>query len=152
MIYKLDYCLFLSIFLASVVITSENSIDSGIDCLGDSISFNCSVQTNSEQPELIWTVSLPQLETRLTIRYDHESVINNRDNLGLNITALLTQFRNESVLNHRTIHLASTITLKMLEDISVNGTSLECYTEELDNDAATVLIDYSGTLLIFIKF
>ena len=107
------------------------------ECPGDTISYNCSVQSNSENLQLTWRVTLPGMMP-VNRTYDGTSSRNTADNLGVNIiTTLITYYSEE--------YIESTITLTLLMDFVTNGTILECISEDLDSDSVSVDVMQSGT-------
>ena len=107
-----------------------------IDCPGDTISYNCSIQSNSETVQLTWRVTLPgQMPVDLT--YDNTSNVNTVDNLGFNIITTLTNFTRDEFIE-------SIIVFTVLRDLAMNGTDLQCISEDLDNVTTMVLVNISG--------
>ena len=110
-----------------------------IECPGDMITYRCSVMSNSETVQLTWRVTLPG-QMPVSTTYDNTSNLNTVDNLGMNITTTLEEFRSDE-------YIESTIVLTILEDVFlINGTEVECVTEDLAYDRTTVLINTSGIL------
>ena len=89
-----------------------------IDCPGDTISYNCSIQSNSETVQLTWRVTLPG-QMPIDITYDNTSNLNTVDNLGFSITTTLTTYTRDE-------YIESTIVFTVLRDVVMNGTELEC--------------------------
>lgn len=107
-----------------------------IDCPGDTIPYHCSILSNSETIQLAWKVTFPEM-VPLSISYDGSSVSNNSDMLGMNITAIVSNYIAEEVIE-------SVITLTILRNVSMNGTILECSSEDLDNVTLDVDVDSNG--------
>ena len=110
----------------------------GIDCPGDTISYNCSILSNSETLHLTWCVTFPGL-VPINMTYDSSSNVSILDYLGMNISTTLTAY------NRSSGYIESIITLTVLTD--VNGTELECSISDLDNDIITTLVYSSGVLI-----
>lgn len=107
-----------------------------IECSGDTIPYNCSIHSNSENVILMWLVTIPG-ETTLSITYDKNSSHYSTNHLGLNITAVLTEFVDEE-------YIASTLVLTVLDNPDVNGTFVECRSEELNSIVEEVYVNKSG--------
>ena len=102
-----------------------------INCQGDTISYKCSIMSNSETVQLTWHVTLPGMMP-VNITYDSTSILNTVDTLGYNITTILTNFTENE-------YIESTITFIVLRGIPLNGTVLECISEDLDTYTTTIL-------------
>lgn len=108
-----------------------------IDCPGDTIPYYCSVLSNSEAVQLTWRVTFPEMMP-ISITYDGRSTVNTIDILlDLNITAVLTDYIAEEIIE-------SIITLTVLRNVSMNGTMIECSSEDLDNVTVDVDVDSKG--------
>ena len=116
---------------------------SDIECPGDTIPYNCSIQSNTESPELIWTVTIPG-RMPISIRYDNTSNLNIMDDLGLNITSTLTVYSSENELNHKNEYLESVIVLTVLKNVSMSETLVNCAIADLKNNTASILVNTSG--------
>ena len=111
-----------------------------IDCPGDTISFNCSIESNSESVELTWEITSPDELVPMSIIYNDTSLLNNRDQLDIYIDATLTKY-----MRHQSIE--SLITFTILKNISINGTELQCSSSDLESAAVKVLVNISGIIL-----
>ena len=109
---------------------------SDIDCPRDTISYNCSIQSNGETVHLVWNITLPG-SMPITIRYDNTSILNNMNNLAMSISTMLTQYRNDE-------YIESLLILTVLRNVSMNGTRLDCIIEELDNKTLFIFVNSSG--------
>lgn len=107
-----------------------------IDCPGDSITYRCSIQSNSEMVQLMWLVTLPGQET-ITMLFVDGSYINITSYIGMNITTILTQYTMDESIE-------SEITLTLLRNVSMNGTLVECKSEDLGREAETLYVNSSG--------
>ena len=108
-----------------------------IECPGDTISYICSVMSNSERVQLTWRVTLPGGMTA-NIIYDNTSIINTMVDIGINsiATTLISYTRNENI--------ESTIVFTVLADVDLNVTMLECISEDLGSDSDTIFVDFAG--------
>ncbi len=113
-----------------------------IECPGDVISFNCSVVTNSENPQLAWQGTLPNNEISDGITFNSSSAPGPIDLGFARIT--LTEVMNLSTL---VVSIESTFELILLSDIPLNQTLLQCYSENLDNASLYVNVNSSGNVL-----
>ncbi len=118
-----------------VNIVARNSMRTNVDCPGDTIEYNCTVLSNSPTPNLIWRVTVPGLTT-MNITHDNISDPNTIYDLGMNISSFMTNFMNGSI--------ESIIVLTMPRDIPMNGTKLECATENLQSYSETLIFHQSG--------
>ena len=109
-----------------------------IECPGDIIPYNCSVSSNSETVQLTWRITLPGTRP-FNITYDNIYDLDTVDNLGKNITTILTSYR-------RNEYIESVIVLTVLRETFINGTLLECLSEELDSDSDVIIVMQSGAV------
>ena len=141
--YSLIQILNLSALVTLTLLEISTSRDD-IYCPGDTISYNCSITSNTETPHLIWSVTLPGL-TPISFTYDSTSALNDIHYLDMNITVTLTklntiattQFVNEEFIE-------SIIVITVLKNVSMNGTELECSITDLGSDSAVVFVNTSG--------
>ena len=124
--------------LASVVITPLERITSrnDIECPGDIIPYNCSIQSNSETIHLTWRVTLPG-QAPINITYHNSSNLNSVDILNNFIKTSFDQYMNDE-------YIESTLNLTVVANVPINQTQLECFIEELGNDSVYVSVDISG--------
>ena len=117
-------------------LTERNTSRQDIDCPGDTISYNCTILTNSETPHLTWRVTLPG-HMPLNITYDNFSNQDSFNLFGMNIIVVLREFRYE--------YIESVIVLIVVDDVVLNGTKLECGISPYLNIAtASVYVNTSG--------
>ena len=123
-------------FIASITLISlrPNVSSQDIECPGMTIPYRCSVVSNSETVQLTWLASFPGGE-EVTISYVDDSTLTMTQDLGLGITSVLTQYT-------RDVFIESEITLTVLQN-SMNGTVLECSTENLAEELVTVYVNIS---------
>ena len=71
--------------------------------------------------------------------YTSDSEQNAMDYIGMNITTTLIQYRSDE-------YIESEIVLTVLQNVPMNGTLLECRSEDLANIAEVVYVNISGKL------
>ena len=69
--------------------------------------------------------------------YNNSSDQNTSDILDMNITTTLNQFRSDDFVE-------SEIVLTVLQNVSMNGTIIECQSEELASKIDSVIVDSAG--------
>lgn len=113
-----------------------------IDCPGDTVTYNCSIESNTETLHLTWSVKFPVV-LPIQITYDtyFGDIFGKIDSLDMNVTASLLDFRDG--------YIESIITLTVL-NADTNGTIVECSITDLDYDMVTVLVNTSGTYVLSI--
>ncbi len=133
------------LFTASVSlkILERNSLRPDIDCPGDTLSYNCSILSNSENINLMWHVTFPGSEP-LSISYNVISVPNVKSNLAMNISTILTGFRRDQ-------YIESILVFTLSRGFQMNGTKLECNITDLDNEITYVFFNISGMLSFIIE-
>ena len=121
-----------------LTIHDQKTQRSDINCPGDIISFNCSIESNSETVELTWKITLPdEVMTPISITYNSNSLLNRRDYLDIHISTTLMKFREDE-------YIESLIFFNMSENVHINGTELQCSSSDLDNAVVDVLVNMSG--------
>ena len=113
---------------------------SDIDCPGDTISYNCSVESNSETVELTWVITLPKEVAPINITYDSTSSLNEIDLLDIYVNATLTEYTHD-------LYIESLITFTLFEDININGTELQCSSSDLDSVIVEVFANITGIFI-----
>ena len=121
--------------LVSLNLLERNTVRSDIDCPEDTISYICSIQSNSETVNLVWNIYLPD-SVPLTITYDNTSLLNNIDSSDIRFRTVLTTYNNSE-------YIESTILFNIIRNISTNGTILECSISDLDTKTLTVFANIS---------
>ncbi len=107
-----------------------------IDCPGDTVSYNCSVTSNTEVLHLTWSVEFPDLlPINITYFYYDDRSLGGIDMLDMDISAALIDFREG--------YVESSITLVVFKS-SMNGTIVKCSIADLDRDMVTIVINTSG--------
>ena len=117
-----------------LMISQRNNSREDIECPGDTISYTCSVQSNSETVQLRWLVTFPGQEPIMTPTYSGPS---DQDVHDMNITTRILQYRRDEFIS-------SEIVLTVLQNVSMNGTILECRSENLSNSSAIVTVNTMG--------
>ena len=107
-----------------------------IDCPGDTIQYACSVQSNSETVQLRWRVMFPG-QAAITILYSNDSNLNATTYLPMNVSTILTHYQADR-------RIESELELTVLRNVSMNGTIIECASEDLDNATLIVNVSTSG--------
>ena len=126
-------------FAAFVTISPlvRNVSRSDIECPGDSISYRCSIQSNSEYIELTWKILFPDGNS-VNFTYNNTSTTNQLEVLGhRTITTVLSSYIPE-------VYAESILTLTVLEGVDMNGTEIECSSSELNSSAVKVYFNTSG--------
>ncbi len=106
---------------------------SDIECPGDTVPYNCSIQSNSETLLLLWHVTFPG-QMPLTIVY------NDTDNMTRQngyVSASLTSYTRDE-------YIESILTITVQPETSTEHLVLQCSIEDLGNDSSEVLINSSG--------
>ena len=122
----------------------RNNLREDIECPGDTIPYNCFVSSNSETVQLTWRITLPGIRP-FNLTYDSIYDLNTVDDLGMNITTNLTSYRRDE-------YIESIIVLTVLRETFINGTLLECLSEDLDSDSNVIIVMQSGTYGYCTKF
>ncbi len=112
-----------------------------IDCPGDTVSYNCSILTNSETVQLEWRITLPGSILLLSM-YDNPASLNNIDNLAMGVDTILTQYRSDT-------YIESIIIFTVLMGITFNQSNLQCRSANLDSMSTIVFVNTSGIKIIY---
>ncbi len=124
------------IFITASVILDEFSRSADIECPGDTISYNCSILSNSEAVHLVWRITFPDTMP-ISITYDNESILDDIDYLRQDTSSILTTYRSDEYIE--SILIFTLITIDIL-----NGTEVECKIGDLDEMTVTLFINSSG--------
>lgn len=106
-----------------------------IDCPGDIISYNCSIQSNSETLHLIWRVTLPGHSVPIDRVYNESSALN------MNVTSHINTYLSRYV---RDEYIESTLAITVWNNASNDRLTVQCLIEKLGNDSVAVLIQSSS--------
>ena len=112
------------------------SLEGVIECPGDTITYRCSINSNSETVQLEWMITFPGQGTFMML-YNDPGQLNSVDDLGMSITTMLTEYRRDEFIQ-------SDLVLTVLQNVSMNGTVVECGTEDLASENASVHVNTSG--------
>ncbi len=107
-----------------------------IECPGDIVSYNCSIQSNSEMVHLTWHVTLPG---QMPVNITYYGMSYNRTNLSSYISTYLTGFRSDEFIH-------STLEVTVHPDIPTDQIILQCSIDNLANDTTIVLINTSSEI------
>lgn len=108
-----------------------------IECPGDTISYNCSIQSNSETLHLTWQVLLPEQSPINITHYKNASIPSDLHNLSGIINSTLTDFSSGQ-------YIESALVLTIVADITINQTQLSCIIDNIGNDTVHVFVNKSG--------
>ena len=126
----LSFCIFVSFVAVVSIIPLERIVSrDDIECPGDIIPYNCSIQSNSETVHLTWRVTIPG-QTPVYITYYNAT--DNDTSLNDYITTSVTGFESD-----RYIH--STLKITVYRGISMDQIMLECSINELGNESTTLV-------------
>ena len=121
-----------------------NTSRDDIYCPGDTISYNCSIVSNTETPHLIWSVILPGL-TPINLTYDSTSNPNTISHIDMNISATLTELITTATTEFvNKVYIESIIVITVLKNVTMNGTKLECSILNLDAKSTILFVNTSG--------
>ena len=121
-----------------------NTSRDDIYCPGDTVSYHCSIISNTETPHLKWKVTFPGLMP-ISFTYNSSSSLYKIDSLDMNISVTLTDFTTINLTEYvNEEHMDSILTLAVLKNITMNKTELECSIADLHNGTVTVYINTSG--------
>lgn len=112
-----------------------------IDCPGEPIVYNCSIQSNTEDLHLTWHITIPGM-ILIDITYDNTSNLDRINSHELNISSTLTRYGGEFI--------ESIIILTVLNNLNSYQVELNCSIADLDNATEVLYVDYSGKWIIFI--
>ena len=128
---KIDY------YVASVSLTPLQHVESreDISCPGDSMSFNCSIESNSENIVLEWHVNIHG-QIPINITYNRNSSANSVSMLNRYINSSLGQYVEDQYID-------STLGISVLPFESPVMLTIQCSIDQLDNDTKDVLINSS---------
>ena len=114
-----------------------------IECPGDIVPYNCSIESNSETIHLTWSVSVPG-EMPVNITYSN-ATFGNITSLNSYITTSVTGFRRDQFVH-------SVLEVLVEPGIPTNQITLECSIGDIGNDTKSVLINISSRLIDCEKF
>ena len=109
---------------------------SDIECPGDVLSYNCSIQSNSETVHLVWRVTIPDTMP-VNVTYDSTSTTSELYVLNDHISTTLRDFVDNE-------YIESILYLTIVADVPLNETKLECFIGTIGNDTVYVTVNTSG--------
>ena len=116
----------------------EEKREKDIDCRGDVISYKCEIISNSEELHLIWHITSPGIQSMM-IHYNSTSNHSVVDELGMNITSVLTHYIADEYIESLLV-----INNDMIYNFHVDRIHLECFIANLSTAKKTVLFRTSG--------
>ncbi len=125
-------------YSASVTLELTTKRPEDIDCLGDTISYSCSILSNSETLDLIWRVTIPGL-LPINIMYNINSSLGNVEYFPENISVVLTSYRKD-------MYIISSINFKVLRYVTLNETLLECGMTGFNHKSVHLLVNSLGKI------
>ena len=127
---------------ANLTELSRMPLQENIECPGDVIAHICSVQTNSEDPQLSWRFTPPGSTPSEEIAFNASSepgMVRLSSN-GM-VRTMLQQFMN---LTTTDTYIESVLELTLIAGIHVNQTFLECLSGNLASDSEYVDVNTAG--------
>ncbi len=125
-------------FIASISLDFEKNVSrEDIDCPNDVITYNCSIQTNSENIFLLWEFTFPNGMQPQRVMYNSSSTLQLPTTLvGMGFQVRLTDY----VLDK---YIESVVEVTLIMDVDVNRIVLGCSTDIADAEV-TVIVNTSG--------
>ncbi len=120
----------------SLKLDQRNTVRFDIDCPMDTLTYNCSILSNSETAHLTWNVTLPGLMPR-SITYDNTSMLNQVDNLSVSVSTVLTRYITDE-------YIESTLVLTLMRDVNSNETRIDCEIGDLGIMTMVSFVNTSG--------
>ena len=111
---------------------------SDMECPGDTITYRCSIQSNSEELHLIWRVSTSG-QMPNDIIYNDTTNFTNMSRLNGYITTSLTRFIGDE-------YIESTLTITVQPNAEIRRFMLQCFIERLGIDFSDIVINSSSKL------
>ena len=109
------------------------------ECPGDVIIFVCSVDTNSENPQLRWRATHPDISGSEEVSYNLSTALGTSEVGFARIT--LREFRNITSLD---TYIESAFEIIVLQERSLDQLLLECSSENLSNSSLHLIVNSSG--------
>ena len=107
-----------------------------IECPGDTISYECSILSNSESVQLTWTITLPE-ERPISITYNNMSAVNSVDVLDMNVRTILSSYVSD-------VSVRSILILTVMRSNKMYRIGIECSSEDLDSAMEDAYVNTSG--------
>ena len=133
-----SFCMCLCVYLALVTLklVDSNMVSSDIDCPGDTLTYNCSIESNSETLHLTWNITFPE-EIPIDFTFNSTSILFTWYDWDIGVRAVLTGYSDQEYVN-------STIIFTLMNNITLNGTELECSITDLGSETAILYTNTSG--------
>ncbi len=109
-----------------------------IDCPGNTISYSCSITSNSDSITLIWTLLIPGLDV-ISSEFGAESALNESRTFGPNVSFTLTEYVNGE-------HIVSILVFTVGMNVDINQTSISCEIPSLATDTIDLKINSARKL------
>ena len=111
-----------------------------IECPGDMIIIVCVVNTNSENPQLSWRATHPEISGSEEVTYNLSSALGTTE-IGFIARITLREFRNVTTLDS---FIESAFEITLSEERSLDQLLLECSSENLGNSSLNLRVNSSG--------
>ena len=111
-----------------------------IECPGDMIIIVCVVNTNSENPQLSWRATHPEISGSEGVTYNLSSALGTTE-IGFIARITLRAFRNVTSLDS---FIESDFEITLSEERSLDQLLLECSSENLGNSSLNLRVNSSG--------
>ncbi len=121
-------------FIASLSLKLPKRPD--IDCPGDTLSYNCSILSNSENSTLVWSLILPGFDNVYSI-FGAESTVDEFHSSGPAITFRLTEYVDGE-------YIESILTFTVGRHFTVNRTSITCEIPDLATENVELMLYSAG--------
>ena len=137
-VYNQLYFLFMCAYLALITLELVDSdmVSSDIDCPGDTLTYNCSIESNSETLHLTWNITFPE-EIPIDFTFNSTSILFTWYDWDIGVSAVLTGYIDQE-------YVKSTIIFTIMNDVILDGTELECSITDLGNEISILYINTSG--------
>ena len=116
----------------SIIPLERTALRSEIECPGDTISYNCSIESNSEAVQLTWRVTIPE---QMPVNITYSDMTDSVTNLTSYISTSVTGFQSDQYIHS---YLEITVQPNISSQIM-----LECFIADLGNDTSIVFINAS---------
>ncbi len=115
----------ITVVFVDLNLISRNVSRSDIDCIGDTVSYSCTVLSNSESLHLFWLITFPGLMS-INFTYNDSSILNVTHTLPFDLRTTLSKYRRDEVIE-------SILIISVVRNMTMNGTLLECQFEDINN-------------------
>ena len=126
---------FLNVATVDLSLVANIRMSPHIDCPGDTFSYVCSINSNTEMLHLTWTVTYPGVKP-VNVTYDVNSPINEQGSLTADVTTSLQEIRQGDIQSSLVV---------TVHNASMNQTLIECsIAPNLDSRIETLVVNTSG--------